>query len=129
VNGNSQLRSLLAEWRRLTKSEAVAIAGNDWAGLLFQQSSKVEVRRRISSLVSAAASSAAPSRQAVAREQNLHPLLAEILALESRNRDTLQAKRRDQQLQLNQTAETVLRLQGLRRAYTAGAPRRSHSYS
>jgi hypothetical protein len=124
---------LLAEWRRLTQSEGTAIANSDWESLLAQQGSKVEVRRQISALVQAAACLAAPAGehpvQALAREEDLHPLLAELMALESRNRDTLQAKRRDQQLQLNRVAETVLRLQGLRRTYAAGAPAAWQSYS
>jgi hypothetical protein len=126
------LRTLLAEWRSLTQREGVAIANNDWAALLAQQGSKVEVRLHISSLVQAAGSTPLaeePPGQALARQQDLQPLLAELMALESRNRDTLQAKRRDQQLRLNRVAETVHRLQGLRRAYTSGAPARWQSYS
>lgn len=124
---NLDLRSLLVSWRRLTEREGAAIARNDWPDLAVLQSRKALLRQQISSR-----KQSAPGTQACGptmREPSLAALLSDILTLESRNRDALRAIRQERQRKLESAAETLQRLQALRRTYAANGASRWQSYS
>jgi len=127
MNESSELAPLLNQWRLLTEGEAGAITGNDWPGLAEQQDRKRRLREQISSFL-AAADSASTSLRPL-RDPGLKARLAELLTLEARNRDALQAKRHEQKNKLDGVAQTVRRLQGLRRAYASHSPPHWNSYS
>lgn len=108
---SSDLPSLLSKWRALTEKEAAAISNNDWDDLFKQQRRKSHLQKKISS---------ARAQPDDPLDSSLHTAVAELLVLEGRNRDALQAKRLEQQHKLDSATATLHRLNALRRAYAPG---------
>jgi hypothetical protein len=130
IGGEHQ--ALLIEWRRLSEREGAAIARNDWKDLAEQQAAKTQLREQISARMKPATPCGTyveKTSGVLARRLGVEALLAEILILEARNRDTLQVRRRDQRKKLDSTAQTLHRLQELRRVYANGVSARWQSYS
>lgn len=125
-----ELQALLIEWRRLTEREGAAISRNDWKDLAEQQARKTQMREQISARMKPTISWGIDAEKVIpGRKRCLGVLLAEILILEARNRDALQARRQNQRKKLDYVAQTLHRLQELRRVYANGPSPGWHSYS
>ena len=104
----AELMSVLAEWRRLTEREAQAILNNDWKNVAEQQHRKFHLREAISR-ARELAGAAQTTNDMVERgaEDKLNAVVAELVALETRNRDVLAAKRQSRQSECERVSETV----------------------
>jgi len=124
------LMSVLAEWRRLTEREAQAILSDDWKKIAEQQQRKAQLREAITRAHELAdAAPATRERAGGARESALHAAVTELVALETRNREVLSAKRLGLQAELERVNEAVRNLRGVRRTYGGAHSHRWHSYS
>jgi len=124
------LMNVLAEWRRLTEREAQAILKDDWKSVSEQQRCKVQLREAISLARDwAGAAQAASGRAGGGGEDKLQAAVAELVALETRNRDVLSVKRERCRAELERVNETVRNLHAVRRTYGGSHSHRWHSYS
>jgi len=92
----------LLEWQRLTGTEAIAIEAGDWDELAQLQTAKSNLKSRMESL------------------DFSHPdpkWIADIIAEEGQNRDLLQEKLDDLQLQLSEECRSMNNIQRVHRAY------------
>jgi hypothetical protein len=124
------LMSVLAEWRRLTEREAQAILKDDWKSVSEQQRRKVQLREAISRARDwSGAAQVTSGRASGGGEDKLQAAVAELVALETRNRDVLSVKRERCQVELERVNEAVRNLRGVRRTYGGSHSHRWHSYS
>lgn len=124
------LMSILAEWRRLTEREAQAILKDDWKSVSEQQRGKLQLREAINRARDwAGADQATSGRAGGGGEDQLQAAVAELVALETRNRDVLSVKRERCQVELERVNEAVRNLRGVRRTYGGSHSHRWHSYS
>jgi hypothetical protein len=112
------LTLLLSEWRRLTGLEGEAIQNADWPRVAVHQARKTELKEAIQrALSSPRASWSAQGRAARSFEIEFSSTVAELIALEQRNFDLLERRRRQRAVDLERVASTLHDLQGVRRAY------------
>jgi hypothetical protein len=130
MDAATDLMGILAEWRKLTEREAQAILCNDWKNVAEQQQRKAQLREPISRARELAAAARATSERAGSGvEDKLNGVVTELVALETRNRDVLNAKRLGWQAELERVNEAVRNLRGVRRTYGGAHSHRWHSYS
>jgi hypothetical protein len=130
MHTTDDLMSVLAEWRRLTEREAQAILKDDWKSVSEQQRCKVQLREAINRARDwAGAAQATSGRAGGGGEDKLQAAVAELVALEARNRDVLSVKRERCQAELERVNEAVRNLRGVRRTYGGSHSHRWHSYS
>jgi len=126
----ADLMSILAEWRRLTEREAQAILNDDWKNVAEQQRRKAQLREPITRARELARGTQATNERAGGGgEDKLKVVVTELVALETRNRDVLNAKRQGWQAELDRVNEAVRNLRGVRRTYGGIQSHRWHSYS
>ena len=126
----ADLMSVLAEWRRLTEREAQAILIGDWKNVAEQQERKAQLREPITRARELAGAAQATNEKAGGGgEDKLKAFVTELVALETRNRDVINAKRQGCQAELDRVNETVRNLRGVRRTYGGFHSHRWHSYS
>jgi len=121
---------ILAEWRRLTEREAQAILSDDWKSVAEQQQRKARLREeltRVRELAGTAPTTGEPDDGG--DEDELKAVATELVALETRNREVLSAKRQARQAELQRVNEAVRNLRGVRRAYGSIHSHRWYSYS
>ena len=128
MNTAADLMSVLAEWRRLTEREAQAILNDDWKNVAEQQQRKAQLREAIDR-ARESAGAARPTNERDGGEDKLKAVVTELVALETRNRDVINAKRQGCQAELDRVNETVRNLRGVRRTYGGFHSHRWHSYS
>ena len=124
----ADLMSVLAEWRRLTEREAQAILNDDWKNVAEQQQRKAQLREAIDR-ARESAGAARPTNERDGGEDKLKAVVTELVALETRNRDVLSAKRQGWQAELERVNGAVRNLRGVRRTYGGVHSHRWHSYS
>ena len=124
----ADLMSVLAEWRRLTEREAQAILNDDWKNVAEQQQRKAQLREAIDR-ARESAGAARPTNERDGGEDKLKAVVTELVALETRNRDVLSAKRQGWQAELERVNGAVRNLRGVRRTYGGIQSHRWHSYS
>jgi len=124
----ADLMSVLAEWRRLTEREAQAILNDDWKNVAEQQQRKAQLREAIDR-ARESGGAARPTNERDGGEDKLKAVVTELVALETRNRDVLSAKRQGWQAELERVNGAVRNLRGVRRTYGGVHSHRWHSYS
>ncbi len=130
MNAAADLLRLLTEWRQLTEREGEAISRDDWACVTRQQELKAELRQRLTPAFAAVRSSRPRSAAGPGDEDCLFDsIISELVALETRNRDRLRARREVRQADLERLNATVANLRELRRAYGSGPSSLWQSYS
>jgi hypothetical protein len=130
MHATDDLMSVLAEWRRVTEREAQAILNDDWKSVSEQQGRKVQLREAICRARDwAGAAQATSGRVGGGGEDKLQAAVAELVALEARNRDVLSVKRERCQVELERVNEAVRNLRGVRRSYGGSHSHRWSSYS
>ena len=126
----TDLMSILAEWRRLTEREAQAILSDDWKNVAEQQRLKAQLREPITRARElAGAARTTGEKSGGGAEDKLNGVVTELVALEARNREVLDAKRLGWQAELERVNEAVRNLRGVRRTYGGVHSHRWHSYS
>jgi hypothetical protein len=123
----AELTRLLAEWRRLTELVWQAILGEHWLALARHQRDKALLRPQITRLLAQlrAARQAAPE----ALDDSFRAAARQLIALERRNGQALQAKCRSKRQELQAVSQTLRDLQGVRRAYGHARAHLWQSYS
>ena len=116
----ADLMTLLAEWRTLTEREGEAILKDDWKDVAQQQQRKEQLQTVIE---------AAHKQNGAGENASLNALVAEIMTLETRNRDVLAAKQQDRRAELQRVTENTRNLRSVRRTYGAIPTQRWQSYS
>jgi len=130
MNFTADLMSVLAEWRRLTEHEAQAILNDDWKSVAEQQHCKLQLREQINRARELAGARRTTSKTVGGEaEDKLKAVVTELVALETRNRDVLNAKRQGRQAECERVNETVRNLRDVRRTYGGVQSHRWHSYS
>jgi Tfp pilus assembly protein PilV len=130
MDAAADLMSVLAEWRKLTERETQAILNDDWENVAEQQQRKAQLREAINRAREwAGAARATGERSGSGWEDKLKAVVTELVALETRNRDVLSAKRQGWQAELERVNVTVRNLRGVRRTYGGVHSHRWHSYS
>jgi hypothetical protein len=130
MDTSADLMSVLAEWRRLTERETQAILNDDWKNVAEQQQRKAQLREAINRAREwAGAARATGERAGSGGGDKLKAVVAELVALETRNRDVLSAKRQGWQAELERVNVAVRNLRGVRRTYGGVHSHRWHSYS
>ena len=122
MKGQDDLMGLLAEWRRLTNEEGLAIENEDWKDLAQRQHQKKLLQEKIDSLGQFQSSAEALTGRAPARSE-VARLVSELQGLEGRNLSLLQTKRQSNRLEWNRLNQSLRTIHGLRRAYGAPAAR------
>ena len=126
----AELMRLLSDWRRLTEGEGRAIANGDWTGVADHQARKTKLQDDITRVLELCRREPATRECSAAEdEQHLQPLVRELMALESHNRDLLVARRQVRQAESQRLAQTVRDLHNMRRAYGASRGPFWQSYS
>jgi hypothetical protein len=130
MNLTADLMSVLAEWRRLTEREAQAILNDDWKSVAEQQQHKLQLHEQITRARElAGAARTTGTMGGGGSEDKLKEVVTELVALETRNRDVLNAKRQSRQAECARVNETVRNLRGVRRTYGGIQSHRWDSYS
>lgn len=130
MNLAADLMGILAEWRRLTEREAQAILTDDWENVAAQQQQKLQLHEAIArALESAHGGRTASPLAGGGNDLKLNAVVTELVALETRNRDTLAAKRQSRQAEFEHLNETARNLHSVRRTYGGIRSHRWHSYS
>ena len=119
MDATADLTRALAEWRRLTDLERLAILGDDWPGLAEQQTRKAQLQAEIQSALALFPGT----------ERQFSSAVGELLALERRNGELLAEKRIRRQAESERLAGTLLSLHGVRRAYGSSRGIHWQSYS
>ncbi len=109
----AELSRLLADWRRLTELEWLAILQDRWAELARHQQDKAMLRPHLAQ----ALASARAGRPAGAGADPMAATGRELIALQSRNSEALHAKCETRRAELQGLHQTIRNLQGVRRAY------------
>jgi hypothetical protein len=130
MNPAAELMSLLAEWRHLSECETTAIGNDDWTRLPDLQRRKEPLCFRITQTLEQVRSALSSQPTALAQaEKRFAASAADLVALETQNRDLIRAKRQAKQAQLDRLAATARNLRGVRRAYGGLNPQLWQSYS
>jgi hypothetical protein len=116
-----ELFALYKQWRRLTQSEGDAIRVAAWPQVEQCQQAKARLQPRIGEI----------SRQidAHSHDQHFRPVVRELIQLEQRNRELLQAQREVARHQKEQLDQSSRHLRQIHRHYVAAAPVHWQSYS
>lgn len=112
--------TLLAEWRSLTEREGEAILKEDWKSVSEQQQRKEQLQE----IIERAAKANGASGNA-----RVNALVAEVMALETRNRDVLATKQQNRRDEIQRVTETTRNLRSVRRTYGEVPAQRWQSYS
>lgn len=126
----ADLTLALAEWRQLTDLEGEAIRSDNWQGLAKHQTWKTQLQAEIQSALAfvRAAPSAQEHTSRIADGQ-FDSVVGELVALESRNRDLIAAKRTRRQAESEGLSRTLHDLHGVKRAYGSGRSLHWQCYS
>jgi hypothetical protein len=130
MNAAAELTRLLAEWRRLTELEWQAILQDHWPELAGHQQDKARLRPHISRALEQVRAGQ-PARQTTVEPvaDPFRAAVSELMALQKRNSEALQAKCRSKRAELQSLSQTIRNLQGLRRAYGGPKAHLWQSYS
>jgi hypothetical protein len=125
-----QLLRLLGEWRRLTEREGGAILAEDWLALSRHQAAKAQLCQDITLALSGVPAGRRGSAVGdTPPAESISSLATELMALETRHRDLLRAKRQSTQAELDRVSQSTRHLQGVRRAYSPACRHLWQSYS
>lgn len=117
MNPSDELAALYQQWRRLTESEGQAIRAAIWPQVDQCQAAKLALQPRISEVSSVL--------DPAVHEQRFRPVVEELMQLERRNRELLQAQRQIAQMQKDELDHAGRNLRQLHRSYVpADAPHR-----
>jgi hypothetical protein len=130
MNAAAELMDLLAEWRRITELEGQSIRRDDWNQVAQQQRRKAQLQDPITRALNQVRAGS-PDSQARPEpgESPFQSVAAELMAMESRNRELLRDKRRRKRAELDQMNLAARNLHGVRRAYGAPSASLWQSYS
>jgi hypothetical protein len=126
----AELRSWLAEWRRLTDLESKAILSDNWQEVAEQQSRKAQLQKELGrALASTCTTPFTEVGTSWSMEGKFDSAVSELIALERQNGDLLAAKSKRRQAELERLGMTIRDLQGVRRAYGSSRGPHWQSYS
>ena len=130
MNHREELGLALAEWRHLTHSEEQAILNDHWDRLAEHQSRKSELQSRITQILDAASARHIGKPFAQDRVgEGFAQEIQELIALETRNHNTLAAKHLQRKSDSQSATQTLQNLSHVRRAYGSARTAMWHSYS
>ena len=120
MNAMDELAALYQQWHRLTESEGRAMRAGAWPEVDQCQDAKLALQPRISEVSS--------GLDPMLHEQGFRPVVEELIQLERRNRELLQAQRQIAQMQKDELDHAGRNLRQLHQSYVpADAPhRRAH---
>jgi hypothetical protein len=126
----AELIKLLGQWRELTKREGQAMAQNNWTVVAKQQARKQQLTSEISQAACLVrASHVGAPMLAAAEKKEIDSIVAELIAMETGNRDLVRSKREKTRAELDGLHQSSRVLGGIRQAYGGTPGHRWQSYS
>ncbi len=130
MSARNNLMSLYQEWRTLTEAEGEAIRSATWPQVYRCQAAKSQLQARILAAHERfQAELAANGLDAREHEAQYRKTIAELILLEQRNGEFLEAQREQAQAKLRELSRTRQNLRQVQRAYAGAQQPAWNSYS
>ena len=130
MTAREKLAALYTEWRRLTEGETDAIHADAWERLAEIHTQKLALQQQIIAATPASEPASVPvAAHAHSTDNPFHPVVQELILLETRNAEILAAKRQAAEAQRADLDRSTQNLRLVQRSYGTHSRSAWHSYS